>query len=153
MQLTEVPEFVDWPATHYVFVEKIGPFQQSAPEAWQQVHRLTPAVLEHNQVVKYMSLYKIEPGKMTYRAGLATADKPAKLPEGFRYEVFPGGRYAKFVMNGAYSNLPGASARVYEIVEQKRLPRREGYSIEHYTNDPRKVPEAELETEILVPTM
>jgi len=27
MNLTEVPETVTWPETHYVFVEKIGPFQ------------------------------------------------------------------------------------------------------------------------------
>ena len=35
MNLTEVPETVTWPETHYVFVEKIGPFQTNAPQAWQ----------------------------------------------------------------------------------------------------------------------
>ena len=35
MNLTEEPEIVAWPKTHYVFVEKVGPFQTNAPEAWK----------------------------------------------------------------------------------------------------------------------
>jgi hypothetical protein len=27
MKLTEKPEVVTWPETHYVFIEKIGPFE------------------------------------------------------------------------------------------------------------------------------
>jgi hypothetical protein len=32
MNLTEVPESVTWPETHYVFLEKIGPFPTNAPK-------------------------------------------------------------------------------------------------------------------------
>ena len=35
MNLTEVPEIVTWPEMHYVFMEKIGPFQNTAQQAWQ----------------------------------------------------------------------------------------------------------------------
>jgi hypothetical protein len=31
MNLTEEPEIVNWPETHYVFVEKTGPFHEDCP--------------------------------------------------------------------------------------------------------------------------
>ena len=31
MNLTEVPETVTWPKTHYVFVEKVGPSKPMLP--------------------------------------------------------------------------------------------------------------------------
>ena len=37
LKLTEEPEVVTWPETRYVFVEKVGPFQSTAPQAWQEV--------------------------------------------------------------------------------------------------------------------
>lgn len=40
--LTEEPESVMWPETHYVFVEKAFFFQQNAPQAWQEAHKLIP---------------------------------------------------------------------------------------------------------------
>src|ERR1039457_5502434 len=41
MNLTENPEIVTWPETHYVFVEKIGPFMENAGKAWQSPQSLT----------------------------------------------------------------------------------------------------------------
>jgi hypothetical protein len=38
---------------HYVFVEKIGPFQSTAPQAWKNLHQLVP---ENNKITGYMSL-------------------------------------------------------------------------------------------------
>jgi hypothetical protein len=38
--LTETPELVTWPETHYVFVERVGPFMENAGAAWQQAHPL-----------------------------------------------------------------------------------------------------------------
>ena len=38
MLLTEVPNSVHWTPTHYVFVERTGPFLKIAPEAWQTAH-------------------------------------------------------------------------------------------------------------------
>ena len=37
MNLTENPETVSFPETHYVFVEKIGPFMENAGAAWQNI--------------------------------------------------------------------------------------------------------------------
>jgi len=50
LRLTETPEVVTWPGTHYVFIEKIGPFMNTAPQAWQQMHELVPRVLEQNKI-------------------------------------------------------------------------------------------------------
>jgi effector-binding domain-containing protein len=150
IKLTEEPEVVTWPETHYVFVEKIGPFQHSAPEAWQVLHPLVPSVSENNTIIGYMSLYKR--GPKIYRAGVAVSAVPQNLPNGLVYEKFHGGKYSRFVLTGAYSNLPDASGRVFEIVDEKNIQLRDDYCIENYVNDPRTTPEEQLVTQILVPT-
>jgi effector-binding domain-containing protein len=151
MKLTQEPQIVTWPETHYVFIEKIGPFQNTAPQAWQELHPLLPQVREQNQVTKFMSLYKV--GPKIYRAGVAVAAEPKNLPENFRYEKFKGGKYSKFVLTGSYANLPEASGRVFEIVAEKKMQMRDDYCVENYTNDPRTTPEDQLVTEILIPTI
>jgi hypothetical protein len=55
MNLTENPEIVNWPETHYVFVEKIGPFMENAGAAWQQAHTFVPALSEHNKITGYIA--------------------------------------------------------------------------------------------------
>jgi DNA gyrase inhibitor GyrI len=150
LQLTEIPEVVTWPETHYVFIEKVGPFQNTAPQAWQQLHQLVPRILEKNKITGYMSLYKVAP--RIYRAGVALAAAPQESPEGVVYEKFPGGKYSRFVLTGAFSNLPEACGRVFQIVAETKLPQRDAFNIENYVSDPRTTPEEQLITEILVPT-
>jgi DNA gyrase inhibitor GyrI len=151
LNLTTRPETVTWPATHYVFIEKIGPFQETAMKAWNELHQLVPAVSEHNKITSYTSLYKM--GPKIYRAGVGLAAEPKNLPAGLRYEKFPGGKYSKFVLTGPYSNLPEASGRVFHIVGEQKMAMRDDFCIEDYINDPRTTPEAELITHILVPTL
>ena len=150
MKLTEVPETVTWPETHYVFVEKIGPFLTNAPQAWQSLHTFVPTVAEHNQITGYMSLYKMGPKE--YRAGVSLAAPPAILPQELSYVKFAGGKYSRFVLTGPYPNLGPATSRVMEIIAQTRLLLRDDYFIENYANDPRTTPEDQLITEILVPS-
>ena len=151
MKLTQDPEVVTWPETHYVFVEKVGPFQNTAPQAWQEVHPLVARISEHNKVTGYMSLYKI--GPKIYRAGVAVTAEPKNLLENMRYEKFKGGKYSRFVLIGSYANLPEASGRVFEIVAEKKIQMRDDYCIENYANDPRTTPEDQLITQILIPTL
>ena len=151
MKLTQEPEIVTWPETHYVFVEKIGPFQDTAPKAWQEVHPIIPGISEKNKITRYMSLYKV--GPKIYRAGVSVAEEPKNLPENLRYEKFKGGKYSKFVLTGSYANLAEASGRVFEIVAEKKIQMRDDFCLENYTNDPRTTPEEQLVTEILIPTM
>ena len=149
LQLTTTPETVTWPEIHYVFVEKSGPFENTAPQAWQELHQLVPAVEQHNQITGYTSLYRVS--ALIYRAGLSLAAEPRNLPAGLRYSKFPGGRYARFVLTGPYSNLPEASGRVFQIVADQKLPVRDDFNIENYVNDPRTTPESQLITQILIP--
>lgn len=148
--LTQEPDTVNWPETHYVFIEKIGPFMQTAPQAWQEAHKLIPAIAGHNSITGYMSLYKV--GPQIYRAGVSVAAPPVNLPAGMSYEKFSGGKYGRFTLTGPYSNLPEACGRVRDIVTEKQIPLRDGYNIENYVNDPRTTPEDKLITEILFPT-
>lgn len=150
MKLTDEPELVNGPETHYVFLEKVGPFMETAPQAWQNLHQLVPKISEHNQITGYMSLYKV--GPKIYRAGVAVAAPPTELPEGLEYTAFPGGKYSRLVLTGPYSDLPAASRRVFEIIAEKKIQVGDNFCIENYVSDPRKTPEAELITEILIPT-
>jgi effector-binding domain-containing protein len=150
MPLNETPDTVTWPETHYVYVEKTGPFQTAAPQAWQQLHQVTPAIAAQNAIEKYFSLYDIN--KQIYRAGVSTTVEPKNLPEGVRYEKFKGGKYTRFILSGSFSQLPEASGRVFKIVAEKNIPLRDGYNIENYVNDPRTTPEDQLVTEIMFPT-
>jgi predicted transcriptional regulator YdeE len=150
MNLTEEPEIVHWPETHYVFIEKIGPFMNTAPQAWGELHRSVPAIAEKNQIEKYFSFYKMGPD--TYRAGVSVAAPPVELPEGLQYEKFAGGKYSRFVLTGPFSDLPQASGRAWQLAGEKKIPLRDDFAIEHYVKDPRVTPEAELVTEILIAT-
>jgi effector-binding domain-containing protein len=151
MKLTQEPNIVHWPETHYVFLEKIGPFQDTAPKAWNDLQKLVPAISEHNKIMGFMSLYKR--GPEIYRAGVSLANEPKNLPANLKYEKFHGGKYSRFVLTGPYSNLPEASGRVFEIVSEKKIQVRDDYCIEYYVNDPKSTPEDQLVTEILIPML
>ena len=150
MNLNEHPESVTWPATHYAFVEKIGPFKDTAQQAWQEVRSFSREIATNNKITGAMSLYKM--GPKIYRAGYILAAPPVQLPEGLLYESFTGGKYIRFVLNGSYSNLPEASGRVWAIAAEIKIQLRDDYAIENYLNDPDSTPEDKLVTEILVPT-
>src|ERR1700687_1571242 len=151
MNLTQEPEIVTWPETHYVFLEKIGPFQNTAPQAWENLHQLVSGISQHNKITGYLSLYKVQP--KIYRAGVSLAAEPVKLPAGLEYAQFKGGKYSRFVLTGSYSNLPQASRRVFEIVAERKIKLRDDFCIENYVTDPRTTPEEQLVTEILIPTV
>jgi DNA gyrase inhibitor GyrI len=151
MNLNEEPVIVIWPPTKYVFIEKVGPFQETAPQAWQELSKLLPSISEHNKVIGFMSLYKV--GPKIYRAGVSVADEPKNLPAGLSFVNFEGGKYSRFVLTGPYSDLPAASGRVFQIVSEKKIQQRDDFCIENYLNDPRTTPEDQLVTEIFIPTL
>lgn len=149
VHLREQADPIRWPETHYLFVEATGPFAQTAPRAWQEVHQRQAATAARARVTGAMSLYRI--AEQIDRAGFILGAEPGEVPEGWRYELFPGGRYLRFTLPGPYAQLPEASQRVQQIVREQNSGVREGFYIEQYRNDPRTTPEAELITEILVP--
>ena len=150
MNLNEHPESVTLPATHYAFIEKIGPFKDTAQQAWQEVRSFSQEVATNNKITGAMSLYKM--GPKIYRAGYILAAPPVQLPEGILYESFAGGKYICFVLTGSYSNLPEASGRVWAIAAEMKIQLRDDFAIENYVNDPDSTPEDKLVTEILIPT-
>ena len=89
---------------------------------------------------------------MIYRAGAQVDKVPQKLPAGFKHIKFEGGKYARFVLKGSYSQIPEACGKVFAIVKQMNMKVRDGFYIENYVNDPKTTPEADLITEILIPT-
>jgi DNA gyrase inhibitor GyrI len=150
MNLTEKVEIVQWPITHYIYFEKIGPFYETAPQAWNALHQMVPAISKNNQITGYLSLYKVKP--QVYRAGLALSEPPHQLPQGMEYSYFKGGKYSKFVLTGSYKDLPEACGRVFEIVGEGKIQMRDDFCMENYTTDPGKTPEDKNITEILIPT-
>ena len=149
MNLTEEPEIVQWPETHYVFVERVGPFLENAGQAWQSAHQFAPALRQNYQITKYMSLYKR--GPKVYRAGFAVSSEAKDLPSGLTYEKFKGGKYSRFVLTGSYTDLPAASGRVFELVAERRIGMRDDFCIENYVTDPSTTPADQNVTEILIP--
>lgn len=151
MNLNEHPEIVTFPEMHYVFIERVGPFMENAPAAWQDLHKLAPALSENNRITGGMALYKM--GAKVYRAGFSIAGAPVKLPDGLKYEKFRGGKYLRFELTGPYSDLPQASGRVWEIVGEKKIELRDDFAIENYLNDPKSTPAEQLITHIMIPTI
>jgi DNA gyrase inhibitor GyrI len=152
MSLTKSPEVVHWETTHYVFVEKIGPFHETAPKCWQELHALIPELAAKNTIEKHFAAYKVGP-QAVYRAGVSVAKPPMDLPAGLRYEALQGGKYSRFTYVGPYSGLPQISGEVWSYVREREVAVRDGFALEYYANDPQKTPESELVTEILIPTM
>jgi predicted transcriptional regulator YdeE len=149
MNLTEKPDTLQWPETHYVFLEKVGPIPQNAPQAWQEFHTFMPGLQARYGVTGAMSLYKT--GPQIYRAGYMLAAPPVDLPAGLRYEKFAGGKYVRFTLKGPYSQLGPATGRAFELVAEQRIPLRDDFNIENYVTDPSKTPEDQLITEIMFP--
>jgi predicted transcriptional regulator YdeE len=149
MSLNETPETLEWPETHYVFLEKMGPIPQNAPQAWQEFHKFMPELQAREKVTGAMSLYRMRPE--IYRAGYMLASAPGDLPAGVRYEKFAGGKYARFTLTGPYTQLGPATGRVMQLASELRIPLRDGFNIENYANDPSKTPEDQLITEIMIP--
>jgi len=151
MSLNEKHDTIEFPATHYVYIEKTGPFHQTAPQAWEELLSLKDEIAKYNQITGAFAMYKVEPN--LYRAGFAIAANAKDLPDAIKYTHFEGGSYIRFVLTGSYSQLPEACHRVFDIVQKEQLKTTDGFYLENYTNDPATTKEEDLETEILFPTV
>jgi predicted transcriptional regulator YdeE len=150
MPLNEKSIEVEWPASHYVFVRKLGSFSTTARACWQEYNDAEEAIKTEGFVSRF-TLYKVKP-EMEYMAGASLVSEPATaLPEGVEYKLFEGGKYLQYTMTGSYSQLPVVVGQVFERVERENVSTRDGYFIEHYANDPKTHPEDELVTHILIP--
>jgi AraC family transcriptional regulator len=155
MNLTQQFETVTRPPTHYVFLEKLGPFPEVAPPLWSNLIPLIQQ-LDQQQIREYLGLSGIDKTQvgeetMIYQAGVALGSQPGKLPDGMRHRTIERGNYAKFVLVGPYSQIWMAFDKIFKTLAERKVALRPEFCIENYVNDPRVTPEDKLQTELLVP--
>jgi predicted transcriptional regulator YdeE len=150
IHLTQQPETIDFPAAHYVFIERVGNIPANAPQAWHTVEKFAALLTQHNQITGAAALYK--PAKGVYRAGFVLAAPPVNLPAELSYEKISGGKYARFTLTGPFDRLPEANSRACRIVADKKIPLRDDFNIEQNLTDPRTTPAEQNVTAILFPT-
>ena len=151
ISLTQEPETINFPAAHYVFVERTGNIPTNAPKAWKTVEHLAAEILKHNQITGAAAFYK--PTQGIYRAGFMLNGPPVNLPAELTYERISGGKYARFTLTGPFDQLPEANTRAFGIVAANKIPLRDDFNIEHYLTDPRTTPADQNVTAILFPTV
>lgn len=150
MNLTEKPEIVNIDPKHYLYVEKIGPFMETARLAWEECHKVF-SFMKGVSKIGAIAMFKMNP-QMIYRAGFIVDAKPDHILSGIQYVKVEGGKYSKFVLVGSYENLPIAWGNTLKNFESQNLPLRDDFYFENYVNDPIVVPPEQLMTELMVPT-
>jgi predicted transcriptional regulator YdeE len=150
LNLTTEPEMIDFPATHYVYIQRVGNIPAIAQQVWQTIQKLVPALMAHNQITGAAALYK--PGKGIYRAGFILSAPAVDLPAELTYEILKGGKYARFTVTGPFDQLPEANTRAFQIVAEKKIALRDDFNIENYLTDPSTTPADQNITAILFPT-
>ncbi|MBV9180331.1 MAG: AraC family transcriptional regulator [Acidobacteria bacterium] len=153
-----IPSFdvVTRPLTHYLFLEKHGPFAEIAPPTWNELFPLLSSHIDARQIVGYLGLSGIDKSKlgedaMIYEAGLALTGPPEPMPQGLEYKRIKSGKYACFRLTGPYSQIWTAFSQIFKILGDSHVELRPEFCIENYLNDPKITPENELLTELLVP--
>jgi len=156
MNLTRNFEVVTRPTTHYVFLEKHGPFAEVAPPTWDEMFPLVSNQVAQKDIVEFLGLSGIDRTKagedaMVYQAGVAVSHPPTSEMKGLQYRKIESGKYARFLLTGPYSHIAPAFDEVFKTLAEKQVTLREEYCIENYLNDPKVTPEDQLKTELLIP--
>jgi len=116
-ELTQEPQIVTWPEMHYVFIEKIGPFQNTAPQAWQEVHPLFRDFGTQQNHGVHEPLQSRS--KALSRRGSLAAE-PKNLPANLTYRNSKA-QVQPFVLTGSYANCRRLLAAFFEIVAEKKI--------------------------------
>ena len=157
VNLTPEFETVTRPVTHYVFLEKRGPFAEVAPPLWSEfmpfLERIDPRQIREFLGVSGVDKSRHGEDAMIYEAGVALADKPGDLPTGLQQRSIKSGKYARYLLTGPYTQIWPAFDRIFKSLAEEKVELRPEYCIENYLNDPSQTPEAQLKTELLIPIM
>jgi AraC family transcriptional regulator len=158
MNLTKNFEMVTRPTTHYVFLEKHGPFAEVAPPTWEAMFPLMAKEVDGARIREFLGLSGFDRKKqgeeaMIYQAGVAVSEAPSSPLKGLQYRKIESGKYARFLLIGPYSHIWRAFDQIFKTLAEKKVELREEYCIENYLNDPKVTPEDKLETEILIPAV
>lgn len=156
MSLTMKPEVINRSEKDFIYIEKQGDFKETAPASWREIFPLTNGHIEKNKIQGCVALSNIQKDSkgdelMIYQAGFEVTEKPTIIPKGTTYRKIPGGKFARFVLKGPYTEINHAFHVVMDVLEKEHYELRSDFCIENYLNDPTDTPEDQLLTEILVP--
>lgn len=156
LNLTENIDRVVVPERHIVYVEKHGPFQKSAPQAWDELSKFHDEEKSRRRRTR-VGLSVIDrtirdPNEaMIYEAGVEVESRPLELPKGLKYKKIGNNSYARFILTGPYANVGAAVVRSYKLLTEQHVEFRRDFCIERYLSDEKTTPSDELQTEILIP--
>ena len=158
VNLTTTFEMITRPLTHYVYLEKSGPFVEVAPSTWNEIFPLLRAHVNQTSIIGYLGLSTIDTARageeaMIYQAGVALSSTPERALQRLKYKDIEGGSYARFLLTGPYSQVWIAFDQIFKKLAEKQVELRNDFCIENYLNDPAVTPEDELLTELLVPAV
>jgi len=144
VNLTTEIETVTRPVTHYVFLERRGPFAEVAPPLWNDLMPILPRI-DPQEVREYLGVSGVDksrPGEdaMIYQAGVSLAHEPAKAPAGLQHKTIRSGKYARFLLTGSYAQIWPAFDRIFKTLAEEKVELRPEFCIENYLNDPRETP-------------
>ncbi len=138
----------------------LGPYPQSAPKAWKELNdwlSQNAPTLDGQRIGFGMDNPLMTPHHLLrYIAGITIKDVTENTGKDQIYPLtLPGGKFAKHTVTGPYKQIPDAINHVMNEWMQKSEFQFDITRpiLEHYVNDPNKVPEAEYQTDILVPVM
>lgn len=158
INFTTTFEVVELPDRPFLYVEKKGPFMQTAPVAWQEFWAACGPYIQQLPVDQMAGLSYINPNKtddtrFVYEAGFFLKELPKNIPGHVLLRDFKSGKYAKFLLTGAYDQLSKAYPLAFEILNNNGTKLRDDFCAEIYLNTPQDTPTAELKTEILIPIL
>ena len=156
MNLTPNFEIITRPATHYIFLQRRGPFSEVAPPTWEEFFPLLNRQVDDSSIVEHLGLSGMDhkakgEDAMMYEAGVTLREAPTKPLQGLQYRKIESGKYARFVLTGPYVHIWAAFDQIFKTLADKKIQLRPEFCIENYLNDPKQTPEDQLLTELLVP--
>lgn len=125
VNLTSQFDIVKRQATHYVFLEKHGPFAEIAPPTWDEMFPLLYSQIDQEEIASFLGLSGIDKTKngeeaMIYEAGVGVNSPPAKTLKGLQYKEIEEGNYARFLLTGPYSQIWIAFNQIFKTWQRAR---------------------------------
>jgi DNA gyrase inhibitor GyrI len=155
LNLSSEPDIVSLSPATLAYVEKLGPFQKTAPLAWKQFWSIAAGRIAAGDIAAAVALSRIDDTRAgdaayIYQAGVLLTRKAAVAPDGLQLRELQPGKYARFLLTGPYAQLSAAYPAAFSILQTANFRLREDFCIEKYLNSP-DTPEHELQTDILIP--
>lgn len=161
LNLTSEPKITTFQPTVFLYLEKTGPFMNTAMPAWQEFMAATKDIIDRKIVETNATRTRIDHSKkgddaFVLQAGMLLKSKPETVPAGLQVRTLDTGKFASFILTGSYAQLPAAYPAAFERVAKAGLNLRNDFCLERYLNDfcttdYANTKEEDLKTEILIP--